>query len=138
MIRDFKLADIYELTVQSKQAQYKWHIAEIAKADGLDTVYTYVENGEVKALIGAQPYWQGRSAIWALIGNIESWPKFHKSVVKTLKDYADSNNVLRLELTTEVGFIESERWAKMLGFKFESLMPKFGVDGLDHKMWVIV
>lgn len=138
MIRDFKISDIYELTVQDKQYHYKEHITKIAEAGGLDSVRSYIENGEVKAIIGAQPYWQGRSTIWSLIGNVESWPKFHKQAVKTINDYVKTHNVLRLELTTEAGFIESERWAEMLGFKFESLMPKFGVDGRDHKMWVVL
>lgn len=138
MIRAFEVDDIYSLKVQPKQADYLSHIKIIAENNQIGEAYTYTESGEVKAIIGAQEQWKGRVAVWALIGDVTSWARFHKEVSRILKHYAELHNVLRFELTTTVGFDESERWASMLGFKFESLMPCFGVHGEDHKMWVIL
>jgi len=138
MIREFKADDVSELSVQPKQAHYKDHVNQLAISGQLETAFTYSEDGKAKAIIGAQQYWKGRVAVWALVGDVSNWISCHRQVTKTLNAYAKANNVLRFELTTEIGFDESERWAKMLGFKLESTMSNFGVDGLDHKMWVML
>lgn len=124
------------MKVQEKQAGYKSHIEKIAMSGALTDAFSYIENGEVKAVFGMQPFWQGRSTVWALIGYVDNWVSLHKGVLNLMNEYAVKRRVLRLEMTTEVGFIESERWASMLGFEEESLMRNFGVDGKDHKMWV--
>ena len=138
MIREFKISDLDNLKVQPKQAHYTDHIKALANAGALVDVVTYVEYGEVKAVIGAQPYWKGRVAVWSMLGDIKNWTACFRQVKASLDNYAKINNVLRFEITTEDDFIESERWTKMLGFKYESTMQKFGVDGLDHKMWVMI
>ncbi len=136
MIRELTPADVAALKVQPKQAFYKDHIQTLAEAGQLLDSFTYIDNDEVQAIVGMQTYWRGRSEVWALIGNITNWVKFHKSVKSLMESYAKKNGTIRLEMTTEIGFLESERWAKMLGFSEESLMQNFGVDGKDCKMWV--
>lgn len=138
MMRDFTADDVISLNVQPKQAHYREHIHAMAKADQLGEVHTYTEKGIAKAIIGAQEYWKGRVAVWALVGDVTSWVRFHSETSKLLQAYSKANNVLRFELTTEADFDESERWAEMLGFKLESVMSNFGVDGKDHKMWVVL
>lgn len=136
MIRDLEIGDVSKLDVQPKQAFYKSNIEGLAKSNQLYDAYAYLDNGEIQAVLGVQPHWQGRVAVWALLGSISSWVMFHREVEELIKACVDKHGIIRLELTTEVGFHESERWAKMLGFKQESLMEKFGMDGKDHKMWV--
>lgn len=136
MIRKLIVSDVESLRVQEKQEWYKPYIIDMAKCDGLQDAFSYVENGEVKAVVGMQPMWQGRAVVWALIGHIGNWVKFHKSIKRLMEDYAIKRGIIRLEMTTEIGFDESERWSQLLGFKYESTMRNFGVDGKDHKMWV--
>lgn len=138
MIRPLSPFDVDMLEVQDKQKAYRQHIKDAALSCGLTNAFTYIENDGIKAVFGMQDVWQGRAVVWALIGNVKNWIAFHKGVKRLLDHHAFIHKVIRLEMTTEIGFHESERWAKMLGFKEESLMPNFGVDGKDHKMWVIL
>ena len=136
MIRPLETFDVSGLKVQDKQRDYKDHINKLALGGHLYDGFSYLENGQVKAVFGMQPFWAGRSIVWALIGDIESWIKLHKQVKSLMESYAIKRGILRIEMTTEEGFIESQRWAKLLGFEYESTMQNFGVDGKNHKMWV--
>jgi len=136
MIRPLAPFDVSKLKVQEKQVWYKSHIDKMAIAGSLNDAFTYTENNQVKAVVGMQPFWAGRSVVWALIGNVDSWIIFHREAKTLMESHAVKRGIIRLEMTTEIGFDESERWARMLGFKEESLMKRFGMDGKDHKMWV--
>lgn len=136
MIRKAKRGDVDNMIVQSSQLFYRNHIKDFVDSEhGLNS-FAYLEGGVVKAVFGMETFWSGRGIVWALIGNVSNWVKFHKSVKKLLESLACKLDIIRLEMTTEVGFDESERWAEMLGFRCESLMTSFGMDGKDHKMWV--
>lgn len=128
--------DISAVKVQEKQKHYKDYINKIALCGALGECRTYTENESVKAIIGMQEQWHGRAIVWALIGDVSKWILFHREVKSIMEDYASNHGIIRIELTTEVGFNESERWAKMLGFYQESIMRNYGPDGRDHKMWV--
>ena len=136
MIRAAKPGDVDEMTVQHKQLFYRDHIKAVIDNELAREPWTYLEGGVVKAVFGMDLFWQGRAIVWALIGDVTKWVHFHKEVKKIMDATADRLEVIRLEMTTEVGFEESERWAEMLGFRLESLMTNFGLDGKDHKMWV--
>jgi len=138
MIRPLSPFDVDMLEVQEKQKAYRQHIKDAALSCGLTNAFTYIEKDGIKAVFGMQDMWPGRAVVWALIGSVGNWSALHRGVKKLMEHYSMIHNVSRLEMTTEVGFDESEKWAKMLGFKEESLMPNFGVDGKDHKMWVIL
>lgn len=136
MIREIAPFDVELLEAQDKQKWYKNHISKLALCGGLQDSFTYLENNKVKAVVGMQPMWNGRAVVWALIGYIDNWVKFHKAIKRLMETYAKKRGIIRLEMTTEIGFDESERWSRLLGFKEESTMKNFGVDGKDHKMWV--
>lgn len=137
MIREFYGPDIYDISVQQEQREFAEScIDEIFELSGAS--YTYLELGRPKAAFGAIPIWQGRAAVWAIIGdNINNWVSFHRSVKSQLNQFCKDNSMRRMELTTRVGFDESERWARMLDFKYESTMPLYDAEGNDHKMWVM-
>lgn len=136
MIRKMSPIDPELINVQEKQKAYRDHIAEGARNLALENAFTYVEKDGIKAVFGMQMMWEGRAVVWALIGDVNNWVSLHKGLLKLISKHVKILSIRRLEMTTEVGFEESERWAEMLGFKHESLMSNFGVDGKDHKMWV--
>ena len=136
MIRSTITGDIESLDVQDKQVKFKPHIAAMYNDKLLFDTFTYERNGTVEAVIGAQPCWKGRFSIWAIIGDVSSWPRFTKEVDRLINDYASEHGIIRMELATELGFKESERWAEILNFKFESEMKNYGIDGNTFKMWV--
>jgi hypothetical protein len=136
MIRAIERNDILKLNIQPSQAFYRDHMHEAVSQGNLNHSYSYTENGQVKACIGMLEFWKGRATVWAMIGDVNNWIAFHRLTKKLLESYSEKLDIIRLEMTTEVGFVESERWASMLGFIHESTMSNFGVDGKDHKMWV--
>lgn len=135
MMIELSPLDISKIDVQPKQSEYKKSIQNLALMHGLGWAFTYTD-GNVQAAVGMQQQWQGRAIVWALIGGVTNWVKLHKETKGLMESYAKKHGIIRLEMTTEVGFEESERWARMLGFKQESVMKNFGHDGKDHKMWV--
>ena len=136
MMRPIQPGDIDNLKVQEAQLFYRDRVKETVDSGTLENTFAYIEHGEVKACIGMLHVWEGRAIVWALIGDVSNWLKFHRTTKQLLEDYAERLDIIRLELTTEVGFVESERWAQMLGFRFESEMTNFAPDGKSHKMWV--
>jgi len=136
MIRPIQAGDIDNLKVQEAQLFYRDSIKEAVDSGSLENTFAYIEHGKIRACIGMQVLWEGRAIVWALIGDVSNWVKFHKTTKRLLEDYAERLGVIRLEMTTEVGFVESERWAYMLGFRCESEMANYGPDGKNHKMWV--
>jgi len=136
MMKPLIPSDVNSLEVQPSQEFYKGHLTEDALSELGGDNFSYWEGDKVTAIVGMQLQWRGRAVVWALIGNIKSWVKFHRAVNSLMEKYIRINDIIRLEMTTEVGFVESERWARMLGFKEESLMPFYGPDGKDHKMMV--
>jgi hypothetical protein len=136
MMKQLNPSDVTALEVQPAQEFYKGYLTEEALSHLQGDNFTYFENGIPKAIVGMQEHWSGRALVWALIGNVDSWIRLHKETKAIMEEYAIKRDILRLEMTVEVGFDESERWALMLGFKEESVMKHFGPDGKDHKMMV--
>lgn len=136
MMRPLNPSDVNSLDVQPTQDYYKGHLTEDALSQLQGDNFTYWEGDRAKAIIGMQHQWIGRAIVWALIGDVKSWIRFHREVDSIMKEYISKRDIIRLEMTTELGFIESERWARMLGFKEESILRKYGPDGKDHKMMV--
>ncbi|AUR93055.1 acyl-CoA N-acyltransferase [Vibrio phage 1.182.O._10N.286.46.E1] len=136
MIRPLNPSDINTLQTQDAQKFYESHITE-ESLSGLDgDNFSYIEDGMVKALVGMQLQWSGRAIVWALLGDVKNWVSFHREVKNLMENYINKRGIIRLEMTTEIDFVQSERWAKMLGFKEESILKNYGPDGKDHKMMV--
>lgn len=138
MIREYQQDDILKIKLQPAQKDFECWVDTINKRGINGRYVTYTEGAEVKACIGIIMMWPGRYQAWALIGDVDNWTAFHRQTVRELHKAANELSIRRMEMTTEEGFIESERWAEMLGFEYESTMPKFGIDGKTHKMWVML
>lgn len=136
MIVPFDWFHLEALEIQPNQKQY----IEAAAYMGLKAdCYTYLEDFIPKACFGMQIQWKGRALVWSVIGDdIDNWVAFHRVVKQMLNEHIQRNHINRCEMTTEVGFRQASRWARMLGFKKESVMPKYFESGLDAEMWVIL
>ncbi len=68
-----------------------------------------------------------RATAWALVHEEigTRFFQFHKAVLSFL----DGCKYQRVEMATDDGFGQAERWAKMLGFKWEGCMQKYFPDG---------
>ncbi|KKL65278.1 hypothetical protein LCGC14_2156590 [marine sediment metagenome] len=89
--------------------------------------YALVSEQEVWACAGVCEFGSHRATAWALIHE-GIGPKFfqiHKAIVTFLNEC----KYQRVELITQDGFGKAERWAEMLGFKWEGCMEKYFPDG---------
>lgn len=136
MIIPFEPEHAFLVNLQERQQKGFSHVDGYALYDLDSPSYTYVEEGQGTACFGIVPYWKGRATVWALIGEVKNWVAFHRAVNSYMESHVKEYGIIRLEMTTEVGFTESERWARMLGFHKESLMPCYGPEGEDHINWV--
>lgn len=89
--------------------------------------YALVAEEEVWGCAGVWELEPHRATAWALIHEDigARFFRFHNSVVKFLNEC----KYQRVELATQDGFGAAERWAKMLGFKWEGCMAKYFPDG---------
>lgn len=89
--------------------------------------FAFLDEGEVWGCAGVQELEPHRATAWALIHKDigTRFFKFHKAVLSFL----DECKYHRVEMATQDGFRDAERWAEMLGFKWEGCMQKYFPDG---------
>ena len=89
--------------------------------------FALVDEKEVWACSGVCELESHRAIAWALIHEEIGlrFFQFHKGVVAFLNEC----KYQRVELATEDGIGKAERWAEMLGFKWEGCMEKYFPDG---------
>lgn len=89
--------------------------------------YALVVDEEVWACAGVWEIEAHRATAWALIHEEIGlkFLQFHKGVLAFLNEC----KYQRVELVTQDGFTKAERWAGMLGFKWEGCMEKYFPDG---------
>lgn len=133
MIIDFEWWHLNSINVQQWQ---KDHVTAESFIGVNGPSFTYVEGLDFKACFGMQIQWEGRAVVWAVVGDVKSWPAFHKSVSQRLNFFIEDMNIKRCEMTTQCGFKQASRWARMLGFKKEALLKKYFAHGADAELWV--
>lgn len=95
-----------------------------------------IECGDAFAMVADREVWgcagvceigTCRGNAWALIHEDigRRFFQFHKAVIS----YLDRCKYQRVELAARDGHKEAERWAEMLGFKWEGCMEKYFPDG---------
>lgn len=89
--------------------------------------FALIEDRNVLVCSGVWELEPHRAMAWALIHeDIGSmFFLFHKGVLSFL----EGCKYKRVELVTKDGFSEGERWAEMLGFRWEGCMQKYFQDG---------
>jgi RimJ/RimL family protein N-acetyltransferase len=74
---------------------------------------------------------------WAYFSPI--LPKARKSVVKAIREFLNSQkHIRRIQCTVDVYNHKAIRFAKVLGFKPESILQSYGPEGHDHMMFTII
>jgi len=96
--------------------------------------YTAFAGIEIVACAGVSGLWHGRAQVWSLMSNL--FPKYKKGIHKAVKNYLDTCNIRRLELTLDPDSPLAVVWARRLGFTYESTMPKYGPSGELQDMYV--
>ena len=94
------------------------------------SAYAFVDNGEAWACAGVCELEPHRGSAWAWIRDDIGVQKvrflqFHRAVIAVLDDCGYQ----RVELVTYDGHREAERWAEMLGFRWEGCMSKYFPNG---------
>lgn len=88
----------------------------------------------VIACAGVMTFWPGRAQVWSLLSN--QLPCYggviHRAVVRFLRGY----DVARLECTVDPLHPQAVEWAKRLGFRYESTMPKYSPIGTTMDLYV--
>ena len=89
--------------------------------------FAFIVNEEVLGCSGVCEIEPHRATAWALIHEDigTRFFQFHKAVLSFLKEC----KYQRVEMATCDGFSKAERWAEMLGFKWEGCMQKYFPDG---------
>lgn len=89
---------------------------------------------DVVACAGVIEFWPGRAQAWALLS--DQFPSHVKTVHRAVKAFLDGYQVTRLECLVDPRHPATIRWAKRLGFTYESTMPKYTPHGDTQEMWV--
>ena len=94
---------------------------------GCGPAFALVDEEKVWACAGVCEIEPHRATAWALIHEDIGFRflQFHKGVLAFLNDC----KYQRVELATSDGFDKAERWAEMLGFKWEGCMEKYFPNG---------
>lgn len=97
--------------------------------------YTVMDGPLVICCAGICNFWPGRGMIWSFISKHVTPSRLvimHRMVTEVLRGDVPA----RLEFVVDSDFPAAHRWAKMLGFKHESHMPKWGYEGRDADQYV--
>lgn len=117
--------------VQSVQARELSHVpADCESVDPAGVALTALNGDRVLLCGGIIPARPQVGTLWALLsadaGRHMVWLHRATRRVLTLEHWE------RIEATVEEGFPEGCRWLRLLGFKLEGAMPKYGLNGETH------
>jgi hypothetical protein len=118
--------------VQAAQARQVSHVpasyASVEQPPGL--AMTAIEGERIVLCGGIIPQRPGVGTLWAVLsehaGEHMVW--LHRAT----RRFMSLQEWQRLEATVEKGFPQGCRWLRLLGFKYEGPMPKYGLNGETH------
>jgi len=94
---------------------------------------TVMVDGKVGACGGIHRFWPGSGEAWMSISADKVSPSLMKSVRVCFDRWME--NYSRIQAVTRTGWIEGERTLLFLGFKFESVLIKFGPNSIDKSLY---
>lgn len=141
-VRPLEYSDIFRLKPNDwskNQVEYMTSIMDeqmidIAEIDGIVGYW----DDEPIVCGGLIEMWEGRATAWAIMGASAKGTQIMKAITRTARMYADialKNRYHRIEMTSRADFPQGCHWAKMLGFRWEGLMKKYGPFGEDHILY---
>lgn len=126
------------IELQDSQAYMREYLTEedLLNRSLIGTAHTVLDGFDVMCCCGVVSFWPGRGMIWSLISakvNGRKLLELHRLITRHLRD---SEQPARLEMVVDTDFAAGHRWARMLGFKHEAHMPRWGLDGRDADQYV--
>lgn len=134
----------HKLVVPFRAHHYHWLTAAGAAAEGISPVvmtpewlvqlehtnaWTGVVDGAPIVCAGTIEQWPGRHIAWAYLVD-ETRPHMLWITREVLAQLEQVKG--RVECTVRRDFEPGRRWARLLGFRPESILKKYGPEGEDH------
>lgn len=96
--------------------------------------------GSVLFAGGMIPIWGGVAEGWLVVDKDfkKSFNKAPKLMIKSIREYFRSLPYTRIQTVVRSDFPEGHRFIKILGFKHEGIMRKYGMDGYDYHRYSII
>lgn len=121
-----------------KDAQFRVALAMTGGVTG------YLDFGEeqppkIIAIAGIIPYEEGVGMGWSVLS--KNFPSYATRCTREIKRYCAEqlkSKYHRIEIQTETAFKPANRWAEMLGFKFESIRRQGGPFRQDMSVYTMI
>ncbi len=96
--------------------------------------YSAFAGSAVIACAGVVELWSGRAQVWSLLS--VQMPQYRKTIHRAVKTFLMNYCVRRLECVVDPRSETALRWARHLGFRYESTMQGYTPLGDDQLMYV--
>tara|TARA_R110002020_G_scaffold18119_3_gene63830 strand:+ start:1398 stop:1892 length:495 start_codon:yes stop_codon:yes gene_type:complete len=134
---DFEPALVPMLKPRGTDATFFKHIPDFSSImsgyASMGPAYMACYKGQVICIFGCIPLWQGVGECWLITD--ESLPDharpFHRVTKLILDRFLSELNLVRLQITVHSDNFLALKWAKVLYFKKEGLLKRYGPDGKD-------
>ena len=120
-------------------------VPQIAQADtdmailknliGNKYTFAILKNKKPIAYMGLICIWENRYMAWSVLS--EEVGPYLLWITRRIKEYLENFKCYRIETYLNPGFGNSIQWARLLGFKYESLAQKFNIDGGNSLIYCI-
>jgi RimJ/RimL family protein N-acetyltransferase len=99
--------------------------------------WTLTREGKILGIVGGHQIWKGVVEIWSLLSeDVLTIPiAFHKAISRILDFHEENIPVHRYQATVQADFTQGQRWMEVLGFKYEGLLKKYGVNQEDYVLF---
>lgn len=136
IIVPFKPEHLIDIKLQPAQLGYEAMLGDPRYGQwlaGAGPGYSVFANDDLVACAGFWPQWENRAIVWALVTATAGrhFVGFHRAVRRAL----DLHKYRRIETAVRCGFVEGERWARMLGMEKEGTMRAYAPDGDDYDLF---
>lgn len=133
-VEHFNLEDLRDPSMPGAVGTAFLDACEIYERNGL--AWTILAGGQVLASGGVLYFWKGVGEGWMLVTKrAKHYPlALIKIMKKGLEEAAREMKLQRIQATVKCGDPQALKLAKMLGFKIEGRMSKYGPDGKDYFM----
>lgn len=101
-------------------------------------VYTLTDDdGNIGCICGVSPVWAGVMDVWTIITTkIELLPlSYVRCILRLLENWMIDYQVHRVGMTARTDDKAVHKWARVLGFKEEGILRKYGPDGSDYTIY---
>lgn len=112
---------------------------DVVKYSSHGPAFVGIWNGTPIGAAGIVILWDGLGEGWSVASSQGKYHPvaFHRAVKMMMNKCIKSHSIRRLQISVDVESPSSIIWVTMLGFKLESIMPKFGPKGETFARFVM-